>query len=463
MFINRKWLLCSILFACFSFFLFFQGFLVQATNQYSSLEGNIIPIMTADESASGVASASSDFGANYKPYKAFDHQDLEQAWVTNGVTEGWLSFEFPTQRHVVAYRLWPRNEISAIAASPKNWTFEGYDGTSWKVLDTRIEISNWTIGEPKSFTIASYSAGYKAYRINITANNGHWYTSVGELEMIEGESGTTLPIENPASGNVTVPGTLEASNYFKMFGVNVTNDTYQSGHLQWTMDNGWVEYKVDVKISGEYLVEFHSAAEAHGTTLQLSTFSNVLSAVYVPLEELNPEGWRTVTSQVYMQAGEQTIRISANLQGTLVKSLNFVRVNNIQLPSKPEGLFSNYQTSNSISLSWQPSVGSNRIVHYNVYKDGALITTVSGVTYSIVIEGLLPKKNYTFNVIAQDSAGYHSEPSTPLIVVTLRPVVSKMIYEYDQLNQLKKIKYEDGSVIEYVYDDGGNLLRILRD
>lgn len=175
---------------------------------------NIIPIMFQDVSPDGTASASSSFGSNYAPYKAFDHLDLEQAWITNGVVEGWLSFKFPTPRHVISYKILPRNEISAIAASPKSWTFEGFDGSKWNILSSETNVTDWKIREFKMFNVNS-SGSYKEYRINITGNNGHWYTSVGEIEMMEGDGGTTEYNIIPAmTSNVSTNGTASAESEF---------------------------------------------------------------------------------------------------------------------------------------------------------------------------------------------------------------------------------------------------------
>lgn len=149
---------------------------------------NIIPIMIGDISRDGsIVSASSNFGESYRPYKAFDHLDLEQAWITNGVPDGWIAFKFPNPKHVISYKIYPRNESSAIQASPKSWTFEGYDGSKWVVLSQESGITDWMLKQAKSFNVEN-SGNYSEYRINITENNGHWYTSVGEIEMVEGDS-----------------------------------------------------------------------------------------------------------------------------------------------------------------------------------------------------------------------------------------------------------------------------------
>jgi len=65
--------------------------------------------------------------------------------------------------------------------APRNWTFEGWDGVSWVVLDTVTGNSGTgTVTRTLSNTIA-----YIKYRINITLNNGSVYTGVQELRLYD--------------------------------------------------------------------------------------------------------------------------------------------------------------------------------------------------------------------------------------------------------------------------------------
>lgn len=146
---------------------------------------NIVPLMRADKSMDGIASASSNFGTDYAPYKAFDHQDSEQSWITNNTVTGWLEYRFQTSKHVVSYQIVPRNVASQLSASPKSWSFEGYNGSQWIVLSKESNITDWKVGVKKKFVVTA-PGNYSAYRINVESNNGYSFTSIGELEMMEG-------------------------------------------------------------------------------------------------------------------------------------------------------------------------------------------------------------------------------------------------------------------------------------
>jgi hypothetical protein len=147
-------------------------------------ELNIIPAMNSNESLDGIAAASSEFGSSYAAYKAFDHLNSESSWITNGSIQGWLSYQFPSPKVVRTYRLLPRYDESTISSAPKNWTLEGFNGSSWQVISTETDVTGWNVSEPKTFTVQN-PANFNKYRINITENNGHTWTSIGELEMFQ--------------------------------------------------------------------------------------------------------------------------------------------------------------------------------------------------------------------------------------------------------------------------------------
>lgn len=144
-----------------------------------------IPVMTGYTSPSGIVTASSEYlSASGDAWKAFDN-NTGSSWISaNGSgSVGWLAYEFPTPRNIVGYTI--SNPNSSIAF-PKDWTFEGWNGTSWVVLHTVIGNTNTSTYSAS----VSNSTSYIKYRINITANNGSLsYSSIGEFKMyVPGDS-----------------------------------------------------------------------------------------------------------------------------------------------------------------------------------------------------------------------------------------------------------------------------------
>lgn len=168
-----------------------------AETEYSE---NLIPKMTSNTAPSGIASSSTEFSIKHQPFHAFDHEDEPYGWATaNRTTSGWIAYEFESPKVISKYVILPRGDFyQTIQEAPKDWTFEGWDGSSWIVLDTKANISNWIGGQKKEF-IFNNTTEYKKYRLNITANNGYlYYTTLGEMEMMSTiSSPTPTPIPKP--------------------------------------------------------------------------------------------------------------------------------------------------------------------------------------------------------------------------------------------------------------------------
>lgn len=141
----------------------------------------ITPAMTSNTTPSGIVSASSSLGALYDSWKAFDRVEAASEWLTSGATTGWLAYEFPTARAVGRYVLVPPANQSPTSI-PRDWTFEGWNGSTWVILDT-VTGNSGTANVTR--TLANTTA-YIRYRINITLNNGSGsYTGIRELYLYE--------------------------------------------------------------------------------------------------------------------------------------------------------------------------------------------------------------------------------------------------------------------------------------
>ena len=85
-------------------------------------------------------------------------------------------------------------------------------------------------------------------------------------------------------------------------------------------------------------------------------------------------------------------------------------------PSTPLSFSSTFITDASIGLEWIASTDNVGVLAYDVYQDGILVTSVSGI--STVINGLIPNTSYTFYVVARDAAGNTSANSESITFLT---------------------------------------------
>jgi hypothetical protein len=77
-----------------------------------------------------------------------------------------------------------------LTGAPSEWTIEGYDGSSWVVLDTRSGESGWSAGEKRYFEFTNKTA-YSSYRFNWKALNGLTTLVIAELRLNEAGDGQT--------------------------------------------------------------------------------------------------------------------------------------------------------------------------------------------------------------------------------------------------------------------------------
>ncbi|GGA05073.1 hypothetical protein GCM10008018_58850 [Paenibacillus marchantiophytorum] len=203
---------------------------VFAANEYSQ---NKIPAMTTATLPSGIVTASSEL-AGTNAWKAFDGNSVYQdtayhGWGTPQKT-GWLAYEFTSSKIISKYVLSHSNQWWQTL--PKDWTFEGWNGSSWIILDTRSGITDWVTNTVKEFTFNNTNS-YSKYRINVTANNGSVSNTnnliIVELQMMEKlQSVPSAPLTLSAIGGDSIVN-LEWSPSVGATGYNIKRSTTIGG------------------------------------------------------------------------------------------------------------------------------------------------------------------------------------------------------------------------------------------
>lgn len=145
---------------------------------------NKVPRMTSNTAPSGTASANSEINATYAAWKAFDWDDAT-FWNSTAGGVGWLAYEFSAAKTIAYYEL--QCNPTYVSRSPKTWTFEGWNGTNWIVLDTQTNAPAWTAGEIRGYEVAS-PASYIKYRLNITASQDDSYIALGAFILREAKT-----------------------------------------------------------------------------------------------------------------------------------------------------------------------------------------------------------------------------------------------------------------------------------
>ncbi|WP_281324452.1 M4 family metallopeptidase [Flavobacterium sp. IMCC34518] len=104
-------------------------------------------------------------------------------------------------------------------------------------------------------------------------------------------------------------------------------------------------------------------------------------------------------------------------------------------PTAPTSLAAAGTTSTTTNLTWAASTDNVAVTGYNVYNGTTLVTTVTGLAYTVT--GLTASTAYTFTVKAKDAAGNLSAASTAVNVTTTASTItyctskgSSVAYEY---------------------------------
>jgi hypothetical protein len=133
--------------------------------------------MTSNTTPSGIVTSSSQFGAGYPPWQAFQYVNTGD-WLSSGPV-GWIAYEFPTSKVVAKYTVLRSVNNQFPTSTPRDWTLEGWTGSSWVILDT-------VTGNSGDYTAdVSNTTAYIQYRLNITANNGGSYIGIREIFFYE--------------------------------------------------------------------------------------------------------------------------------------------------------------------------------------------------------------------------------------------------------------------------------------
>ncbi|MGW5955820.1 M60 family metallopeptidase [Bacillus mycoides] len=125
-----------------------------------------------------------------------------------------------------------------------------------------------------------------------------------------------------------------------------------------------------------------------------------------------------------------------------------------EAPTQPQGLYASNVTSNSVELKWNSSTDNVGVKEYQVLRDGQLIQTVQGTTFTD--QNLTANKEYKYAVKAVDTAGNTSIQSNILPLKTKDQNVS-----YEKWNPKKaytkgdKVEHQ-GKVYEAVQNHQGN-------
>ncbi len=150
----------------------------------AALVGCVDQVPTLSGSTS-LVSTSGVYTSSYPAWKAFDGA-MSSMWISEvWETPAWIAYDFGAGKTIHQYTITNTNG-SLTSRAPKDFTFEAWTGSSWIVLDARVNQTGWSSGTPRSYAVAS-PGSYAKYRLRITDDNdsrgGVVVISIGDLRF----------------------------------------------------------------------------------------------------------------------------------------------------------------------------------------------------------------------------------------------------------------------------------------
>jgi len=224
------------------------------------------------------------------------------------------------------FQLKSGSNVLATMTVPNTGNFQ-----SWQTINTQINLP----------------AGAQTLRIQTTAANGGWNLNWWEISCPE----------NNCSGS----SHIEGEDYSAMNGIQLENTSDVGGgqNVAWQDDGDWMDYSVNIAAAGTYTVKFRVASMFTGAQFQLKNGSNVLATMSVP-NTGNFQSWQTISTQVSLSAGAQTLRIQTSAANG-GWNLNWWEINCGDLPTQPLRMVTQESIQIPAGLQIFPNPASDRV------------------------------------------------------------------------------------------------------
>lgn len=287
---------------------------------------------------------------------------------------------------------------------------------------------SWSGGE-----LADLTAGYKNLKLVATDDNGIETTQAIQIRILN---------DPPVVPGFFMAG--EISDY------KLRNDPWQSGEIRHVYANEWIDYKLDVRHTGNYDVEigmFVQRSKQFGGTIilkkgsaELGRFTTVLNDPDKPVLNDFTETPDALIKNVYLTKGMQTIRVTFSHPNNIVRPqfrlfhFNFKKQGapdiEFTTPAKNEaGIYNSYDAPASIKIAaniTSPRLGGE-VKTASLYMNDSLVSIKNEEPFvwnNQKQDSLLnnvPAGDYILKIVATDELNYTSFKELELKVIDRQP------------------------------------------
>ncbi|HDR4724795.1 M60 family metallopeptidase [Bacillus cereus group sp. Sample62] len=218
------------------------------------------------------------------------------------------------------------------------------------------------------------------------------------------------------------------------------NETYASIKVQ--NASGKVVYKKDIYGNKQQNAELQKVPVKVGDYIELTHLEGVHRATFMNVDNSKQESFGKKAIYEVTKDGLKTVNQIVNPKP------------DTEAPTQPQELYASNLTSNSVELKWNPSTDNVSVKEYQVLRDGQLIQTVQGTTYTD--QDLTVNKEYKYAVKAVDAAGNTSIQSNILPVKTKDQNISHEKWDPKKAYTKGDIVEHQGKVYEAIQNHQGN-------
>ena len=161
----------------------------------------------------------------------------------------------------------------------------------------------------------------------LTASAAGSFTLTATSGTVSGTSSVSI-----IQAGLVIPGKVEAEAYNSMSGIATepTADTGGGQNIGYIDAGDWMDYNVNVTTTGTYAVEFRVACWNTAGQLQVMLGSTVLATVALP-NTSGGQNWQSVSANISLTAGPQTLRVVCTTGGFNFNYMNFTTQKSLKL------------------------------------------------------------------------------------------------------------------------------------
>ncbi|HYG37305.1 MAG TPA: carbohydrate-binding protein [Cytophagales bacterium] len=275
---------------------------------------------------------------------------------------------------------------------------------------------SWSWTGPNGFTATTREIS----RNNIQANQGGNYVATHTNAGGCTSTHTFTITVNTVQAGQTIPGKIESESYTAMNGVQEesTTDDGAGENVGWIDAGDWMDYVVNVQTSGSYTVNYRVASESGGGSIQLRSGTTTLATTGVAATG-NWQAWTTLSANVSLNAGNQTLRIYASAGGFNLNWIQFSTTSGntppaVSLSAPANG--STYSAPASVIITANASDANGQVTQVAFYNGSQLLGTDNSSPYSYSWTNVAAG-TYTITARATDNGGAVTTSASKSITV----------------------------------------------